>query len=110
MPPVLHPRSRTTLSLFTTTLALSFVVVALPHMLPCPVPHRKRLYADGKSSEMDAQSRRRRKSQPQSQSEIDQRECPVPKPSGLVGKILGFKSNDREKPMAVKIVTKSNAS
>ena len=108
MPPVLHPRSRTTLTLFVTTLALSFVVVGLPHMLPCPVPHSNRIYADGQGQQ------RRRKKLPQdagrtSLSAADEkemgRECPVPKPSGLVGQILGFEQKQKEhgQPTIVKI-------
>ena len=44
-PPHLHPRSRTTSSLFATTLVLSFFVVGLPHILPCPAP--RTVLADG---------------------------------------------------------------
>lgn len=29
------------------------------------------------------------------------RECPVPKPGGLVGQIMGFKDGEREKPSEV---------
>ncbi|KAG6986749.1 hypothetical protein G7Y79_00073g098480 [Physcia stellaris] len=36
--PSLHPRSRLTTSLFTSTLLLSFLVVGMPHILPCPRP------------------------------------------------------------------------
>ena len=36
MPPALHPRSAATTSLFTGTLLVSFAVVALPHLFPCP--------------------------------------------------------------------------
>jgi cytochrome c oxidase assembly factor 2 len=101
MPPHLHPRSRLTSSLFATTLFASFFVVALPHALPCPAP--RVAYADdgtphprrrrrrkcteeeqaketlGESSEEDNEGLRRQK-----------RECPVPKPGGIVGDILGF--------------------
>ncbi|KAI1431454.1 hypothetical protein GGR50DRAFT_67662 [Xylaria sp. CBS 124048] len=48
MPPHLHPRSRMTSSLFATTLAASFLVVGLPHILPCPAP--RVAYADASSS------------------------------------------------------------
>merc|ERR1711981_1183111 len=44
MPPALHPRSSMTLSLFTSTLAISFLVVGLPHLIPCPV--QPQAYAD----------------------------------------------------------------
>ncbi|KAF2671986.1 hypothetical protein BT63DRAFT_468019 [Microthyrium microscopicum] len=105
MPPALHPRSRTTLTLFTTTLALSFAVVGLPHILPCPVPHNKRMYADG---EMPGRRRKRKPQEGETQSgktgerniqeTIPERECPVPKPTGLVGQILGFEQ--KNKPLA----------
>jgi cytochrome c oxidase assembly factor 2 len=108
MPPALHPRSGMTLSLFTTTLALSFAVVGLPHILPCPVPHNKRIYADGQGPP------RRRKKTPQdgevtalnAENHTDMgRECPVPKPGGLVGKVLGFEQKQREEgqPTIVRI-------
>ncbi|KAH9909102.1 hypothetical protein F4778DRAFT_213073 [Xylariomycetidae sp. FL2044] len=47
MPPHLHPRSRTTSTLFATTVAASFLVVGLPHILPCPAPRVR--YADSHS-------------------------------------------------------------
>ncbi|PGH02315.1 hypothetical protein GX51_04756 [Blastomyces parvus] len=147
MPPHLHPRSRSTISLFTLTLMSSLVIVGIPHLFPCPVP--RHAYAD---SEMimsaDGQQKmvrkRRRKPldaqppgesdgnsniinttpphtvrpeySPQRQQEglIDdeiakfrqmeeearnlanvKRECPVPKPRGVVGELLGFKNQDQ---------------
>ncbi|UZP45772.1 hypothetical protein NXS19_013584 [Fusarium pseudograminearum] len=45
MPPLLHPKSRMTSSLFATTVAACFIVVTIPHMLPCPVPRAR--FADG---------------------------------------------------------------
>lgn len=45
MPPVLHPKSLSTASLFTTTAAIAFLVVGAPHILPCPAA-TKRQYAD----------------------------------------------------------------
>jgi cytochrome c oxidase assembly factor 2 len=108
MPPALHPRSRMTLSLFTTTLALSFVVVGLPHLLPCPVPHNKKMYADGQGPPR----RRKKVSHGGDATPINAgldadmgRECPVPKPSGLVGKVLGFEQKQREQgqPTIVKV-------
>ncbi|RAO69916.1 uncharacterized protein BHQ10_005928 [Talaromyces amestolkiae] len=40
MPPILHPRSRSTSSLFAATMVASFVIVGLPHIFPCPAPRR----------------------------------------------------------------------
>lgn len=111
MPPALHPRSRTTLSLFTSTLVLSFVVVALPHVIPCPVPHRTRMYADGElpSTTEDGKRRRRRLKSKDDIGIVDEtkkhsaRECPIPKPSGLVGQILGFKAQEGESVPSVRV-------
>lgn len=100
-----------TSSLFATTIFASFFVVALPHVLPCPAP--RVTYADGEIIE-DENGRRRRRRRPQvQQSEVKsgivhfnhitqedlgdhegrgaKRECPVPKPGGKVGELLGFK-------------------
>ena len=118
MPPHLHPRSKLTSSLFATTLFFSFAVVGLPHVLPCPAP--RIAYADGESPDGPQRRRRRRKcvendgkeaskaaealdeSNDDGESTIlsrisgakPKRECPVPKPGGLVGELLGFKPND----------------
>lgn len=109
MPPALHPRSRQTLSLFTTTLILSFLVVGTPHILPCPAD--RRVYAD--SSDPDALNRKPRRRRRGAAQEGDagaaeeavkiapteemrdhrRRECPVPKPGGLLGQILGVKDD-----------------
>src|ERR1700730_1402353 len=40
MPPMLHPRSRSTSSLFAATIFASFVIVGIPHIFPCPAPRR----------------------------------------------------------------------
>lgn len=94
-----------TSSLFATTVAASFLVVALPHLLPCPVPATK--YADGEIvvDENGKRKRWRRRQAPDEQNDgfvrfnqgaeagEDQRgrrECPVPKPGGLLGEWLGF--------------------
>lgn len=34
-------------------------------------------------------------------AESKKRECPVPKPGGLVGQIMGFKEQDRERPSQI---------
>ena len=92
---------------------LSFFVVALPHFLPCPAP--RGVYADD-GEIIDAKGRKRRRRRPQdvevkngvaqfdnaSENEDHQgksrRECPVPKPSGVLGQLLGVKktNNDRD--------------
>merc|ERR1712093_378945 len=88
MPPHMHPRSRFTSSLFATTLFASFFVVVLPHALPCPAP--RVVYAvDGTRVVTGASAME------ESRDDIEdvglrrqKRECPVPKPIGLVGEIL----------------------
>ncbi|KAF2765059.1 hypothetical protein EJ03DRAFT_220849 [Teratosphaeria nubilosa] len=105
----LHPRSRQTGTLFTATLAVSFAVVALPHVLPCPVDRRQ--FADTIEMSDGTIRRRRRRQRGEevrdadcSTSEVDgeggvaqrpKRECPVPKPCGIVGSIIGFKRMER---------------
>lgn len=104
MPPHMHPRSRMTASLFTTTLAISFLVVAAPHLIPCPVDPRT-------LNDSADPTRRRRRRKPidqqegegadarEQQSMIEERinpkrECPIPKPGGLVGQVLGMTKRD----------------
>ncbi|MCJ1314237.1 hypothetical protein MMC25_007917 [Agyrium rufum] len=48
MPSPLHPRSRQTSSLFATTLLVSFLVVTMPHLLPCPAPRVEFADEDGR--------------------------------------------------------------
>ena len=133
MPPILHPRSRSTSSLFAATMVASFVIVGLPHIFPCPAPRRTladsqvEITADGQ--EIIRPRRRRRtpeipqademqhgkeiaaiKAGPtqfadssadevanflQMEAEAESlarigRECPVPKPRGIVGQLLGL--------------------
>jgi cytochrome c oxidase assembly factor 2 len=92
-----------TSSLFGMTVFASFFVVALPHMLPCPAPRVK--FADGEMP--DGKRRRRRNPEITATPEGNivefngvegdeiraktKRECPVPKPGGAVGELLGFK-------------------
>ncbi|KAJ9669530.1 hypothetical protein H2201_000397 [Coniosporium apollinis] len=130
MPPHLHPRSRLTTSLFTTALFASFLVVGLPHLLPCPANPRE--YADGDMPELDPSGRRRRRrrkvvegdtamagahplaseapvvEEPKAaDSALDEegwerrraRECPVPKPGGLIGQVFGFQQDERQRPV-----------
>ncbi|KAK3353015.1 hypothetical protein B0T25DRAFT_454417 [Lasiosphaeria hispida] len=115
-PPHLHPRSRMTSSLFATTVVASFFVVTLPHILPCPAP--RVVYADGEMPDGSTKRRRRRPEvaeaadgivQFEANSEssedgtttktrIPKRECPVPKPKGMLGELLGFtKDPDHDK-------------
>ncbi|MCJ1462877.1 hypothetical protein MMC07_001481 [Pseudocyphellaria aurata] len=116
MPPSLHPRSGLTTSLFGTTLLVSFLVVGMPHIFPCPAP--RVAFADSDVSE-DGQQRRRRRTQQKSLSdqpgeegegdtatilseqaipEQKAHECPVPKPRGLVGEVLGFGRGEKDTP------------
>ncbi|KAI1381768.1 hypothetical protein F4677DRAFT_3148 [Hypoxylon crocopeplum] len=121
MPPHLHPRSRMTSSLFATTVAASFFVVVLPHILPCPAP--RVAYADSETAADGTRRRRRRKPEPavvkdgivqfESSSEDFEargggggtaqtsrarrdRECPVPKPGGVIGELMGFNKSKTE--------------
>ena len=120
MPPHLHPRSAATSTLFAGTLVASFVVVAIPHILPCPVP--RRVFADSDGNLVDEkgnpiQSRKDKKPQrnaicktrdlqdeallfrqlQQEAEALDKqaRECPVPKPTGWIGKMMGFNGKGR---------------
>lgn len=93
---------------------MSFIVVGLPHLLPCPVP---KSYADSQDPNAPNQRRRRRR---KPQSDVDGevqgriageiegsegfetargRECPVPKPGGLIGTVLGFQKEKAERPV-----------
>ncbi|MCJ1378533.1 hypothetical protein MMC17_001632 [Xylographa soralifera] len=115
MPPHLHPRSRLTTSLFGTTLLVSFLVVGMPHILPCPAPRTE--FADVEVGEDGRRRRRRRPSPPDSdggadvlvekddnigalsENEIMARrahQCPVPKPGGRIGQVLGFTDGKKD--------------
>jgi cytochrome c oxidase assembly factor 2 len=116
MPPALHPRSRQTGALFTGTLAVCFLVVGAPHILPCPVNPKQ--FADtieGPDGQPIKRRRRRKQIPEDAGSEGDaaesydalmaetkkKRECPVPKPGGLVGQVMGFKETQSKKPSQV---------
>jgi cytochrome c oxidase assembly factor 2 len=116
MPPALHPRSRQTGALFTGTLAVCFLVVGAPHILPCPVNPKQ--FADtieGPDGQPIRRRRRRKQTTEDSGSEGDaaeaydalmsetkkKRECPVPKPGGIVGQVMGFKEHESQKPSPV---------
>lgn len=97
-----------TSSIFATTVLVTFFVVALPHALPCPAP--RVAYADGETMvDENGRRRRRRPAQPvdvrdgvaqfeRSSDEAgrsmvegrEERQCPVPKPGGILGEMLGF--------------------
>lgn len=117
-----------TSSLFATTVAASFFVVALPHILPCPAP--RVTYADSATGPDGTRRRRRRKPEEQAVVVHDgivqfesttedfdrvaaqtgrtspadaaaaatrarkERECPVPKPGGVIGELMGFKKSE----------------
>jgi cytochrome c oxidase assembly factor 2 len=112
MPPHLHPRSRMTSSLFASTVVACFFVVTLPHILPCPVPAKR--FADGEVV-VDENGRRRRYRRKETPEEASsgiiqfgsgieglegnrdaRRECPVPKPGGILGEWLGFHKEEAE--------------
>lgn len=101
------------MSLFTTTLAVSFLVVATPHLLPCPVdpraladspdpdalsgqPKRRRRRILKDETCNDIMSEERRKMKEAEEWATPKRECPVPKPGGLIGQVLGLKKAEEE--------------
>ena len=97
----LHPRSTSTSSLFSTIMFLAFMVVAAPHVLPCPAPHRtvradgveedgEKFYKDEGDEAKEEQRRRRKRRRKQEQG----RRCPIPRPNrggGLVEEVLRFR-------------------
>ena len=114
MTPHLHPRSHLTTSLFGTTLLVSFLVVGMPHIVPCPAPRVKFADSDYEITEDGKRRRRRPAVDPEESargdkgvsalSAISEEEklamrrkshaCPVPKPSGIIGEVLGFKKEE----------------
>ena len=99
------------MSLFTTCLTISFLVVGAPHILPCPVDRRQ--FAEDGSGE--PRKRRRRKTvadtetetAPDSNNLLDMqdvsrhRECPVPKPGGLIAQVMGLRQEETEAPSVI---------
>ncbi|KAL0633389.1 hypothetical protein Q9L58_007702 [Maublancomyces gigas] len=81
MPPVMHPKSFSTAGLFTTTAVLSFLVVAAPHILPCPATGSER--AESTTPIAHLQEKQRKKKQKYL--------IPRPVPGGLIGEVLGRK-------------------
>ena len=119
MPSHFHPRSMMTTSLFGTTLAVSFLVVGMPHLFPCPAPRAS--YADTEVLEDGRRVRRRRREDGEGTSGKDTsaltraerreaeedsvlevlepskgRECPVPKPKVVVGSLLSWRKGREE--------------
>ncbi|KAL9116875.1 MAG: hypothetical protein Q9187_006596 [Circinaria calcarea] len=119
MPSHLHPRSRFTTSLFGTTLLVSFLVVGMPHILPCPAPRAE--FADVEIMEDGRRRRRRRRMNgdtrvvecAQDDWKLDEatlrelaveeelfrrktHECPVPKPKVIVGRVFGLEQPKRQ--------------
>lgn len=117
MPPHLHPRSLTTTSLLGTTLLVSFLVVGMPHIIPCPAP--RLAFAEGEQISISEEGRRRRRrrrrkadqGQEESVTLLDQkeesikkaRECPVPKPMGIIGSLLGSGKGKEEAAIPPKV-------
>lgn len=123
MPPHLHPRSLTTTSLFGTTLLVSFLVVGMPHIIPCPAP--RIAFAEGEEISISEDGRgrrwRRRRKEDEGQEDstleeesvrlLDQkkesikkaRECPVPKPMGIIGSMLRSGKGEEEVAMPPKV-------
>jgi cytochrome c oxidase assembly factor 2 len=104
-----------TMSLFTSTLAFSFLVVATPHLLPCPVDPRTLTDSGDIIIGEDGQMRRRRRRRKPAEEVCSDtmgeernkitdaeewkkptRECPIPKPGGLIGKVLGIRKDEDE--------------
>jgi cytochrome c oxidase assembly factor 2 len=107
-----------TTSLFTTTLMVSFLVVAAPHLIPCPVDprtltdsadptgqnrrrRRRRLPEEETCNDVMSEERRRR--QLIEERLAAKRECPVPKPGGLIGQVLGVQTEDEENKQEQKL-------
>ncbi|KAI9730719.1 MAG: hypothetical protein M1834_005688 [Cirrosporium novae-zelandiae] len=107
----MHPRSRSTSSLFITTLLTCFVVVGLPHIIPCP--SQRRDFADappgteignGVVGQVQPRKRRRRSEAGETNAHrAEKAECPMPKPRGLISQILGFKKEELKPRPVVEI-------
>lgn len=92
---------------------ISFLVVATPHLLPCPVDPRT--LADSSDPEaFSGDRRRRRRRRVPSDSEnsevsvedataMPRRPCPVPKPGGLIGQVLGVKKESTDEYPSVTV-------
>lgn len=87
------------MSLFTGCLAVSFLVVGMPHLLPCPVdrrqyseggPRRAKRKIDHDPLNPSDDTMAYLRQQDFSASSRRDRECPVPKPIELVKRSLGI--------------------
>ncbi|POS88309.1 hypothetical protein EPUL_000362 [Erysiphe pulchra] len=106
MPSHLNPKSRLTSSLFATTLFASFFVVVLPHILPCPASKPVAFNDDGTIRRLSNQKQRDKSDEqgkyPSIESEVvdiqlknlEKRQCPLPKPRGLLETLFRFKSSN----------------
>ncbi|KAF1919535.1 hypothetical protein BDU57DRAFT_442051 [Ampelomyces quisqualis] len=85
---------------------VSFLVVAAPHLIPCPVDprtladspdptgqnrRRRRRKVSEEETCNDVMSEERRKKMQMEDKMTPTRECPLPKPGGLIGQVLGLK-------------------
>ncbi|EFX02884.1 hypothetical protein CMQ_2813 [Grosmannia clavigera kw1407] len=119
-----------TSSLFATTVFASFFVVALPHILPCPAPRVALADGQMAEDGSIIRRRRRRRLREDApggavattevQTGVDgmarfagmennlgaggqrraERECPIPKPGGVVGELLGFGRSEKQQENA----------
>ena len=111
------------------TLAISFLVISLPHLFPCPVPGKQLADTAGRRTGEQRRTRvgqdpidrevgmpgqalktsRRRDLRDEDGSESigstsldagldarSERECPVPKPGGWLGEVMGWNARKRE--------------
>ena len=79
MPPHLHPRSRLTTSLFSTTLLVSFLVVGMPHILPCPAPRTDFADSDPAKNGRRRRVRRRVEAPDSTEEELNESEMMLKK-------------------------------
>lgn len=98
----------------------------MPHIFPCPIPRTQ--FAEGKVNQDDRQRRRRKSSTivdedksrhvPQKANAVQEEvmadeqrdamrkkahECPVPKPTGRVGELLGFAKTPEHSTKPIKV-------
>jgi cytochrome c oxidase assembly factor 2 len=109
-----------TTSLFGTTLMVSFLVVAAPHLIPCPVDprtladsadptrengrrRRRRLPEDESCNQVMSEERRRQRLLEEKLA-AKKRECPVPKPGGLIGQVLGVQDEESKEEQQLSIM------